>query len=47
MMADEFTRSLNRLTALKVVRAKAPGMYADGGSLYLRVADGSAHAGPP
>ena len=37
---NEITRSLNRLTALKVARAKAPGMYADGGSLYLRVADG-------
>jgi integrase len=34
------TRSLNRLTALKVARAKKPGMYADGGSLYLRVAEG-------
>ena len=40
MMANEITRSLNQLTALKVARAKAPGMYADGGSLYLRVADG-------
>jgi hypothetical protein len=26
-----------RLTALKVVKAKRPGMYADGGDLYLRV----------
>jgi integrase len=34
------TRSLNRLTSLKVARAKRPGMYADGGSLYLRVAEG-------
>ena len=34
------TRVHNRLTALKVARAKRPGMYADGGSLYLRVADG-------
>jgi Arm DNA-binding domain len=34
------TRSLNRLTSLKVARAKRPGMYADGGSLYLRVAPG-------
>ena len=33
-------RSLNRLTSLKVARAKRPGMYADGGSLYLRVAPG-------
>ena len=34
------TRVHNRLTALKVARAKRPGMYADGGSLYLRVAEG-------
>ena len=34
------TRSLNRLTSLKVARAKRPGMYADGGSLYLRIASG-------
>src|SRR5262245_55262218 len=33
-------RPLHRLTALKVARAKAPGMYADGGSLYLRIAPG-------
>src|SRR5262245_7588482 len=33
-------RTLNRLTALKVQRAKAPGMYSDGGSLYLRIAPG-------
>jgi integrase len=33
-------RPLNRLTSLKVARAKRPGMYADGGSLYLRVAPG-------
>jgi integrase len=30
-------RTANRLTALKVERAKHPGMYADGGGLYLRV----------
>jgi integrase len=30
-------RATERLTALKVERAKAPGMYADGGGLYLRV----------
>jgi integrase len=29
-----------RLTALKVERAKAPGMYADGGGLYLQVTEG-------
>jgi integrase len=34
------TRTLNRLSALKVARAKQPGMYADGGGLYLRVAEG-------
>jgi len=33
-------RTLNRLSAFKVQKAKAPGMYADGGSLYLRVAPG-------
>jgi integrase len=33
-------RSLHRLSALKVDRTKTPGMYADGGGLYLRVADG-------
>ena len=31
------TRTTGRLTALKVGRAKTPGMYADGGGLYLRV----------
>jgi integrase len=34
------TRFLNRLTSLRVARAKRPGLYADGGSLYLRVAPG-------
>jgi hypothetical protein len=33
-------RALNRLSVLKVARAKEPGMYADGGSLYLRIAPG-------
>jgi integrase len=33
-------RLLNRLTDLKVKKAKAQGMYADGGGLYLRVAEG-------
>jgi integrase len=33
-------RTLHRLTTLKVERAKKPGMYSDGGSLYLRVARG-------
>ena len=30
-------RTTSRLTALKVDRTTAPGMYADGGGLYLRV----------
>src|SRR5215469_18513765 len=30
-------RSIGRLTALKVEKAKEPGMYPDGGGLYLRV----------
>jgi len=30
-------RTIGRLTALKVNKAKRPGMYADGGGLYLRV----------
>jgi integrase len=33
-------RPLHRLTAVKVARTKAPGMYADGGSLYMRIAPG-------
>ena len=32
-------RTIGRLTALKVDKAKQPGMYADGGGLYLRVTD--------
>jgi len=40
MVADRMTRSLNRLTSLKVARTKTPGMYADGGGLYLRIAEG-------
>ena len=32
-------RASGRLTALKVEKAKNPGMYADGGGLYLRVTD--------
>jgi len=30
-------RSIGKLTALKVDRAKQPGMYGDGGGLYLRI----------
>ena len=33
----EMARAIGRLTALKVEKAKEPGMYADGGGLYLRV----------
>jgi len=36
----EMVRALHGLSNLKVERAKRPGMYADGGSLYLRVAEG-------
>jgi len=32
-------RTLNRLTAVKVNKLKTPGMHADGGGLYLRVAE--------
>ena len=35
-------RTTGRLTALKVERAKAPGMYADGGGLYLQITEGGA-----
>ena len=30
-------RTIGRLTALKVENAKKPGMYADGGGVYLQV----------
>ena len=33
-------RPLHRLTARRVETAKEPGMYADGGSLYMRIAPG-------
>jgi integrase len=33
-------RTGERLTALKVARAKQPGMYGDGGGLYLQVTEG-------
>ena len=33
-------RPLHRLSSLKIRRLKTKGMYADGGGLYLRVADG-------
>ena len=35
---------VGRLTALKVLKVKRPGMYADGAGLYLQVTgDGDAH----
>src|SRR5580704_8683128 len=36
------TRTTSRLTALKVEKAKLPGMYGDGGGLYLRVTEDGA-----
>src|SRR5262245_28077439 len=36
------TQKLNRLTARKVATATEPGLYADGGGLYLRVGRGGA-----
>jgi integrase len=38
------TRTLNRLTALKVARATKPGLYADGGGLYLQVTSSGARS---
>ncbi len=38
----EMARTTGRLTALRVERAKQPGMYADGGGLYLQVSDNGA-----
>jgi hypothetical protein len=35
-------RTIGKLTALKVDKAKQPGMYGDGGGLYLRVTDDGA-----
>jgi integrase len=35
-------RTTGRLTALRVERAKRPGMYADGGGLYLQITEGGA-----
>src|SRR5262245_10875949 len=35
-------RTTGQLTALKVSRAKLPGMYADGGGLYLQITEGGA-----
>jgi hypothetical protein len=38
----DMTRTTGRLTGLKITRAKQPGMYADGGGLYLQVSDNGA-----
>jgi hypothetical protein len=35
-------RTVGKLTALKVTRLVAPGMYADGAGLYLQVTGGGA-----
>src|SRR5450631_2603281 len=41
--ARHLARTMGRLTALKVTRvANQPGMYADGGGLYLQVTAGGA-----
>ena len=37
-MADTSMLIIGKLTALKVAREKRPGMYGDGGGLYLQVA---------
>jgi hypothetical protein len=34
---QERNLAINRLTALKIEKAKKPGMYGDGGGLYLRI----------
>jgi integrase len=39
-MGETMTRTLQRLSTLKVARAKEKGLIADGGGLYLRVSDG-------
>src|SRR5215468_284540 len=36
----KMARTLNRLSTFQVEKKKQPGMYADGGGLYLRVAEG-------
>ena len=36
------TRTTGQLTALKVARAKRPGIYCDGGGLYLQITEGGA-----
>jgi len=38
-MGQTMTRTLNRLSTLKVSRAKDRGLIADGGGLYLRIGE--------
>src|SRR5215831_17755294 len=40
--SKRMARATGRLTALKVSRARLPGMYADGGGLYLQITEGGA-----
>jgi hypothetical protein len=37
MKGSTMVRAMGRLTALQIEKAKKPGMYPDGGGLYLRV----------
>jgi integrase len=37
-------RKTNRLTAVQVKRLRKPGLYADGGNLYLQIADGGSRS---
>src|SRR5262249_48944907 len=39
-MERAMARILNRLTTMRVVKAKTPGLLSDGGGLYLRIAPG-------
>ena len=36
------SRTIGRMTALKIARITAPGMYSDGGGLYLQIANSGA-----
>ena len=39
------TKTTNRLTAVGIKNLKEKGLYADGGGLYLRVAEGGTKGG--
>jgi hypothetical protein len=41
-VGDSMARTIGKLMALKVDKANQPGMYGDGGGLYLRVTDDGA-----